>query len=294
MATPTPGSGQLFNFDGAGNAMMAMTLAGSLPVASLAAIAALGPSQRTDGQKVLQLDTYQTWTWEATSVAAADAWTTLAADAPASGRWIFTEGPYRTYNVATVAALRAIGALARAEGMKVMIVADGSLYRFAATSVLTDDIASPGAGFVVAPTAGTGAWIRETTVCDLQIAVTSATADATVLYTVPVGFRFRVTVPFWSVSVTFTTGTAGAAGLSSANAGLSTKGDLLGGATGDLVATLVSTGAYAKGTVGAKIGKPPAILSAGDTIRFDLIAGTYTAGTGIAHVPVEMILAPAA
>lgn len=99
--------------------------------------------------------------------------------------------------------------------------------------------------------------------------------------------------PFWSVSVTFTTSTSGAAGLKSSNAGLSTAGDILGGASGDLVATLVSTGAYAKGTVGAKIGKPPAVLSGAETIVYNLIAGTYTAGTGIAHVPVAVLLAPA-
>jgi roadblock/LC7 domain-containing protein len=188
---------------------------------------------------------------------------------------------------ATLAALKASGTLI--DGQFYLVTADGSTWRYVKTNTATTD-----GDFLVATVAAGGVLIRVDKEVDIQAAVTSATADAAVLYTVPTGFRLQVTVPFWSVSVTFTTGTAGAAGLSSSNAGLSTKGDLLGGATGDLVATLVSTGAYAKGTIGAKAGKPAAVLSAADTIRFDLIAGTYTAGTGIAHIPVRVLLAPAA
>lgn len=196
--------------------------------------------------------------------------------------------------IANMAALQALAASSIADGQTFMLQTDGSLWRYAAASVLTTDTGGP---FLVATatTAGAGAFLRVAGgAIDIQLPVTSATADATTLYTVPTGFRLRLTVPFWSVSVTFTTSTSGAAGLKSSNAGLSTAGDILGGASGDLVATLVSTGAYAKGTVGAKIGKPPAVLSGGDTIVFNLIAGTYTAGTGIAHIPVEVLLAPAA
>lgn len=192
-----------------------------------------------------------------------------------------------TTNVATPAAMKAL--LAAGNGQQFQVAADGSNWRYVAASVLTDD-----GGFLVAGATGigSGAFLRTDRYVDIQAAVTSATADATVLYTVPAGFRLAVLVPFWSVSVTFTTSTSGAAGLKSSNAGLSTAGDLLGGASGDLVATLVSTGAYAKGTVGAKIGKPAAVLSGADTVVYDQIAGTYTAGTGIAHVPVAVLLAP--
>ena len=192
--------------------------------------------------------------------------------------------PAVTVTAATVAALRALTVVDKTFAI---VTADGSMWRGAATSTVTDD------GFLSLG-AGTGRWLRLDRDIDIQAAVTSATADSTVLYTVPVGFRLAVGVPFWSVSQTFTTATAGAAGLSSSNAGLSTAGDLLGGVTGDLVATLVSTGAYAKGTKGTKIGNPACVLAAGETVIYNQIAGTYTAGTGIAHIPVRVLLAPAA
>lgn len=197
--------------------------------------------------------------------------------------------------VATVALMQALSASQVTNGQIFHVLADGSLWRYAAASVLTTE--AGGGPFLVATatTAAVGAFLRMASgPIDLQLPVTSATLDTAVLYTVPTGFRLRITVPFWSVSTTFTTSSAGAAALKSSNAGLATAGDILGGASGDLVATLVSTGAYAKGTVGVKIGKPAAVLSAGDTIIFNLIAGTYTAGAGIAHVPVEILLAPAA
>lgn len=202
---------------------------------------------------------------------------------------LITGSPSRAY--ASLATISALGASSVADGEVFLDQSAGRLWRYAAASTLTAD-----GGFLVAAAtgAGVGAFIAMDRTIDIQAAVSSATTDATVLYTVPAGFRLRLTVPFWSVSVTFTTSSAGAAGLKSSNAGLNTAGDILGGASGDLVATLVSTGAYAKGTVGAKIGKPPAVLSGGDTVIYNLIAGTYTAGTGIAHIAVEVLLAPAA
>ncbi len=195
--------------------------------------------------------------------------------------------------IANMAALQALAATSIVDGQTFILQSDGSLWRYAAASVLTTDTSGP---FLVATatTAGAGAFLRVDRVVDIALPVSSATADAAVLYTVPAGFRLQLAVPFWSVSVTFTTATAGAAGLKSSNAGLATAGDILGGSTGDLVATLVSTGAYAKGTVGTKINTPPAVLSAADTIIYNRIAGSYTAGTGIAHVPVFVELAPAA
>jgi len=277
------GHAQAYTSDGS-----VKTSAGSpaAPVADLTALQAIASTTRTDGMIVVKLDDSTAWIFDAEGAAVAATW--CAVPTSGTGRWYRCDTALRT--TATIATLKAVPLLARVDGAEWMIVADGSMWRFATTSVLTTD----GDNLLIVPTVAGGAYIRMDREVDIQLAVSSATADATVLYTVPTGFRLQVTVPFWSVSLTFTTGTAGAAGLSSSNAGLSTKGDLLGGASGDLVATLVSTGAYAKGTVGAKIGKPAAVLSAGDTIRFDLVAGTYTAGTGIAHVPVRVILAPAA
>ncbi len=256
-----------------------------LTYADTAAIQAIASTTRTDGMIVQKLDDSTMWVFDAEGAAVAATWCIVPTSG--TGRWYRADAGRRT--TATIATLKAVPLLARVDGGEWLVIADGSLWRFAATSVLTTD----GDNLLVVPTVAGGAYLRMDRDLDIQLAVTSSTADAAVLYTVPTGFRLQLGVPFWSVSQTFTTGSAGAAGIKSSNSGLATAGDILGGASGDLVATLVSTGAYSKGTVGAKIGKPAAVLSAGETIIFNLIAGTYTAGTGIAHVPVRVLLQPA-
>lgn len=124
----------------------------------------------------------------------------------------------------------------------------------------------------------------------LTLPVTFNTADAAVLYTVPNGVRLSVERAFWEPTVSWTGGTASAIGASSSNASYSTKGDLLGGAAGDVAAGLVSTGAPFKGTIGAKAATQGVIvLVAGDTIRFDRIASAFTAGAGNIHIPCSVI-----
>ncbi len=210
----------------------------------------------------------------------------VAPTSPTAPIAVGINSPAITQTPATMTSLRALTGAGYDKAVA-FVVADGSLWRFAATSTLTDE------GFLVAGS-GTGRWLRLDKEVDITAAITSSTADAAVLYTVPAGFTLRIGVPFWKVGTTMTTASAGAAGLSSSNAGLATKGDLLGGSSGDLVATLVSTGAYAKGTVGTMIGQPGAVITAGETIRFDLIAGTFTGGAMTAHIPVQVLIAPAA
>lgn len=191
--------------------------------------------------------------------------------------------------VATMAALKAVIADEREEGQVRLVTADGSRWRFASASTLAgDDL------LVVSPTAGTGKWLRVDTFVDLVLPFTFATTDAEVLWTVPAGWRVKLLVPFWKIGTSLTGGVASAIGLSSSNAGLNTKGDMLGGAAGDVAAGLLSTGAFAKGTIGTKALTPGAVLIGGETILFDRITSAFTAGAGDAHVPIGVLLAPAA
>jgi hypothetical protein len=124
----------------------------------------------------------------------------------------------------------------------------------------------------------------------LRLAIAFTTADAAVLYTVPTGVKIEVDKVYWQIATSFTGGSSSAIGVSSANAAYNTKGDLLGGASGDVAAVVISTGSPYKGTVGAKMAKAVAgttavvVLVAGDTIRFDQVTSTFTAGAGFVHL----------
>lgn len=183
---------------------------------------------------------------------------------------------------ANAAALTALTASQRADGMMAMLD-DGTKWRFDAASTAADTSGN----LVLTPDAGTGRWMRADNFVDIKLAVGFATADAAVLFTVPVGFRLRPTHPFWEVTTAFTGGSSSAIGLSSSHAAASTKGDLLGGASGDVLAGLT---AGLKGTVGTSIADGSTIaLVAADTILFDRITSVFTAGAGFAHVPCEVI-----
>jgi hypothetical protein len=121
----------------------------------------------------------------------------------------------------------------------------------------------------------------------LTFPVSFASTDAQVLYTVPVGIRLQMGRAFWEVVTPFTGGASSAIGVSSSNANASTKGDLLGGATGDVAANLT---AGFKGTVGTRVASSGlVVLVAGDTIRFDRITSAFTAGAGNLHIPVQLV-----
>lgn len=113
-------------------------------------------------------------------------------------------------------------------------------------------------------------------------------ADAAALFTVPTGNRLFVHRALWEIATGFTGGASSAIGLSSDDASASTKGDILGGASGDVAATLVA--GIKGGTLGAKFGSNGVIvLAAGKVIRFDRITSAFTAGVGIAHVQVSLL-----
>ena len=187
-------------------------------------------------------------------------------------------------STATLADLKAFSPEQRVNGMLAVVAADNSMWRWSdAATAAGDDM------LIAAPGTGTGRWLRADGTADLALALSAATADAATVYTVPAGARVLVRRGYWEVTQAFTGGTSSAIGLSSSNAAYNTKGDLLGGAAGDLAATL--TTGFKPGTIGAKT-QGGVLLVAGDTIRFDRIASAFTVGAGFAHFAVDILANP--
>ncbi len=162
-------------------------------------------------------------------------------------------------------------------------------YYYHPTSVLTaDDI------FVIAPTTGAGRYLLAPGFnFDLSLPITFALADAAVLATVPTGAFALLGRSYWEVTVDWAGGSSSAIGLSTSQAPGTTKGDLLGGAGGDVAATLVAAGGRLLGTVGADVASG-ILLKAAATVRFDRITSVFTSGTGNAHVVGQMLANPGA
>jgi hypothetical protein len=123
----------------------------------------------------------------------------------------------------------------------------------------------------------------------LKLPIAFGTADAATLFTVPSGLKLSLVRCYWEVTTTFAGGSSSAIGVSSANTAYSTKGDILGGASGDVAAMLVSTGSPYKGTLGPKILASAGttscvVLVAADILRFDRVTSAFTSGAGFVHV----------
>lgn len=197
-------------------------------------------------------------------------------------------GASQTAGVADRTALAAIAAASRFNGMLVLDRSDNSLWRFDSASVLTSD---ENKMLVTAPASGTGAWVRVDKAFTLKLAIGFGTADAAVLLTVPTGYALRLTgMPYWDVVTGFTGGSSSAIGVD-ASAIATTPGDLLGGAAGDVTATLGTAGIKA-GTIGPKIDTLAELqaffLKAADTIKFNRITSQYAAGAGFVCIPVSV------
>jgi hypothetical protein len=189
------------------------------------------------------------------------------------------------FSVATLTALKALVAsdVARTHGNEVFVDADQSRWCFHSSSAVTgDDL------LVATPAAGTGRWLRVPGACVLVLPIAFGTADAAVLYTMPTGARLRLIDVYWHVLTDWTGGSSSAIGVSSAKTGFSTKGDLVGGAAGDVAATLVASVGSVPGTIGVGINSVAKIKTAlwlpTDTVRFDRITSAFTAGTGNVRV----------
>lgn len=203
-------------------------------------------------------------------------------------------GFQKSNTVKTRAELKALNPIFLAD-RGIVVLDDGSQWKYVALSTAAD----PTEHLILAPAPvapdvapSTGRWVRFDKAVDMALPVSSATLDAAVLFTVPTGFLIRLEVGgYWAVDVAFAGGTTPAIGLSSSNAAYNTKGDILGGASGDLTAGL--TAGARRGTPGAKYASGGAVvLTAGDSIRFDRIANAFTAGSGNAILRTRIITAP--
>ncbi len=188
--------------------------------------------------------------------------------------------------VATLTELKAIPADRRVDGMQVLVTADNSRWKFLGAGALTgDDL------LVVAPTAGTGTWLRLPGATSLALPIAFGTLDAAVLLTMQAGQLFAVERLCWEVTADFTGGASSAIGVSSSvNRGtdFTTAGDLLGGATGDVLAALTAALGFTAGTIGTDMDTLTKtrrlVLKAADTVIFNRITSAFTAGTGYVHI----------
>lgn len=116
-------------------------------------------------------------------------------------------------------------------------------------------------------------------------------ADAGVLYTLPADLRARLVAVFWEITASFTGGSSSAIGISSSQTAFNTKGMLLGGASGDVAATLVSGAQPFRGTQGTAFTAAPfiAVLDGGANLRFDRVASQFTAGAGFVHAEFRVV-----
>ncbi len=218
----------------------------------------------------------------------ADQLLTIAAAAKADIDSSAVSGAMRA-PVANVAALTALVVTAITTGTLCLVESDNtgrpSIWMYSSTSTATDATKQ----LVAAPDAGAGAWLLQSASVVLKLAVGFATADAAAIFTLPAGSRLFVRRAYWEVVTGFTGGAASAIGISSDNTAYSTKGDVLGGAAGDVAATLISTtpGPFV-GTAGAKSALP-IVLSPTNIVRFDRITSAFTAGAGYVHVVADVL-----
>lgn len=195
----------------------------------------------------------------------------------------YASGVALAASVATIAALKALAAddPSHVAGNVMLVDGDGSEWVYNPTSSLTgDDI------LVVAPTNAAGRWLRKVGSVDLKLPIAFGTSDAAVLATLPAGARFLLRRGYWEITADFTGGSSSAIGASSSGTGYTTKGDLHGGSSGDVAASL--TAGVRAGTIGADVAAG-VLLVAGDTVRFDRITSAFAAGSGFLHLVGELL-----
>lgn len=182
-----------------------------------------------------------------------------------------------TYGI-TVAQLKGIDVIGNQQGERVQL-SSGLMYYYHATTVLTGDDA-----FVIRPTRGPGGYLLAPGYpFDLPLPLIYTLADAAILATPPAGFVAELGRSYWEVTADWTGGSSSAIGISTNTAPDSTQGDLLGGAGGDVAATLVSSGGKILGTVGVNVAGG-ILLKGGVGVRYDEITSAFTAGTGFLHL----------
>lgn len=176
VVTPASGVGRWIRISGISDLRI------HTPVADETALAAIAAGERSDKMLCFVEGTGLFWfdATGATTAAAGD----VVAPAAGTGRWYritgLTDLKLHLF-VADETALAAIPASSRADGMLVLVDANG-IYRFDAASAAT-----AAAGNVVAPGAGTGRWFRVTQLTD--VAWHPPVADETALAAIAAGAR---------------------------------------------------------------------------------------------------------
>lgn len=188
--------------------------------------------------------------------------------------------------VADRAALKAIAAANRFEGQEVVVQSDYSRWVFDADGTQAEDTADE---LVQQPSAGSGRWLRNDKAFIMKVPLSFANSDGDALETIPAGFCLRLTgQPYWEVTTAFTGGTSSAIGISTNITGYEAGGDILGGASGDVEATL--TAGDKPGTIGDELGDQVGfhalLLEENSEIQFDAITSAFTAGAGFVCLPV--------
>lgn len=197
---------------------------------------------------------------------------------------------------ANIAAIAALTNQDLADGQVVVDLATGKPWRFSAACTLTgDNLMVAGSG------SGTGRCLLLPGKYVFSLPITFATADAAILWTLPTGAILQPEEFYWTVSTTYAGGSSSTIGVSSSTkTGFTTKGDLLGGAAGNLAAVLTAPTPNTTpimGTIGAgfdTLAKRRATLYAADTIRHDRITSAYTAGVGAVNVVGTVLANPGA
>lgn len=199
--------------------------------------------------------------------------------------------------VADMTALKGLMASESVDGTVVMVLSGTGggleLWRYSPSSAAADTTEN----LVATPTDGVGRWLRADRQVLLKLPFDFNTADVANLYTVPAGARIHPRESWWDVATSFTGGASSAIGLHTSVTGWTTKGDILGGAAGDVAATLVSTNTRQVGTVGALLStrtNARLILIAADTIKFGRITSAFTAGVGSARILCDVLSNPGA
>lgn len=196
------------------------------------------------------------------------------------------------WSAATLAALKALTAVDpnRTHGNDAIVDADGSHWVFNKDSALTgDDI------LVATPDAGSGRWLRKPGAVALWLPISYQTANSAVLLTIPTNAVFKLDSAHWRVTTGFSGGSSSAIGVSST--GNTTPGDILGGASGDVTATLGTAGSKS-GTIGAKMDTVSELHAqlyvATNTFSFNRITSVFTAGAGYVVLVGNLISNPGA
>lgn len=144
-----------------------------------------------------------------------------------------------------------------------------------------------------------GRFVPEGPLHVLRLPFTKDTADGAALYTVPTGVKIQILALSWNITTSMTGGSSAAIGVSSDKTGFTAKGCLLGGKTGDVLASLTAAASPTLGTKGflalpagsrlVRENVAVATASATPTMAVEQLLYAKTIGTGAAGVKNALI-----